>query len=111
MNDDVTLVDATGLRCPLPVLKARKAMKTLNKGAQIRVWSTDPASPLDFRHFCQCPLPPKPGPNKEQSHRNPERSRKSKQKEKSMTRSQKVLLAPVLLKIIFVGGVVYPLVF
>ena len=53
MDDNVTLVDATGLRCPLPVLRARKAMKTLNKGAQIRVWSTDPASPLDFWHFCQ----------------------------------------------------------
>lgn len=32
MNDNVILVDATGLRCPLPVLKARKAMKALNKG-------------------------------------------------------------------------------
>ena len=53
MNDNATLVDATGLRCPLPVLKARKAMKALDKGTQIRVLSTDPASPLDFRHFCQ----------------------------------------------------------
>ena len=53
MNDNVILVDATGLRCPLPALKARKAMKALTKGGQIRVWSTDPASPLDFRHFCQ----------------------------------------------------------
>ena len=53
MADNITLVDATGLKCPLPVLKARKAMKALDKGAQIRVWSTDPASPLDFRHFCQ----------------------------------------------------------
>ena len=46
-------IDALGLLCPLPVLKARKAMKALEKGALIRVWSTDPASPLDFRHFCQ----------------------------------------------------------
>ena len=53
MADNITLVDATGLKCPLPVLKARNAMKALNKGGQIRVWSTDPASPLDFRHFCQ----------------------------------------------------------
>jgi tRNA 2-thiouridine synthesizing protein A len=28
-------------------------MKALDKGTQIRVLSTDPASPLDFRHFCQ----------------------------------------------------------
>lgn len=52
MNDDVTTVDASGLKCPLPVLKARKAIKGLDAGAQIRVISTDPASPLDFKHFC-----------------------------------------------------------
>jgi tRNA 2-thiouridine synthesizing protein A len=52
MNDDVTTVDASGLKCPLPVLKARKAIKGLDAGARIRVISTDPASPLDFKHFC-----------------------------------------------------------
>ena len=52
MNDEIILVDATGLKCPLPVLKARKVMKTLQSGSKIRVISTDPASPLDFKHFC-----------------------------------------------------------
>jgi tRNA 2-thiouridine synthesizing protein A len=52
MSEDITLVDASGLKCPLPVLKARKAIKGLVGGAQIRVISTDPASPLDFKHFC-----------------------------------------------------------
>jgi tRNA 2-thiouridine synthesizing protein A len=52
MSEDITLVDASGLKCPLPVLKARKAIKGLGAGAQIRVISTDPASPLDFKHFC-----------------------------------------------------------
>ncbi|MDG1274492.1 MAG: sulfurtransferase TusA family protein [Alphaproteobacteria bacterium] len=52
MNNDIILVDATGLKCPLPVLKARKAMKDLSAGSQIRILSTDPASPLDFKHFC-----------------------------------------------------------
>jgi tRNA 2-thiouridine synthesizing protein A len=52
MSGDITLVDASGLKCPLPVLKARKAIKGLVGGAQIRVISTDPASPLDFKHFC-----------------------------------------------------------
>ena len=52
MSDDITLVDASGLKCPLPVLKARKAIKALGEGDRIRVISTDPASPLDFKHFC-----------------------------------------------------------
>ena len=52
MNEDVLLVDASGLKCPLPVLKARKALQGLEVGSKIRVVSTDPASPLDFKHFC-----------------------------------------------------------
>jgi tRNA 2-thiouridine synthesizing protein A len=52
MSDDIALIDASGLKCPLPVLKARKAIKSLDAGARIRVVSTDPASPLDFKHFC-----------------------------------------------------------
>ncbi len=45
-------LDATGLMCPLPVLKARKALKALQAGACLRVLATDPASVIDFRHFC-----------------------------------------------------------
>ena len=52
MSENITLVDASGLKCPLPVLKARKAIKSLEAGARLRVVSTDPASPLDFKHFC-----------------------------------------------------------
>ena len=52
MDDEITLVDASGLKCPLPVLKARKALQSLTDGDKIRVISTDPASPLDFKHFC-----------------------------------------------------------
>ena len=52
MDDEITLVDASGLRCPLPVLKARKALQSLTDGDKLRVISTDPASPLDFKHFC-----------------------------------------------------------
>ena len=52
MTEEITLVDASGLKCPLPVLKARKAIKSLAAGARLRVISTDPASPLDFKHFC-----------------------------------------------------------
>ena len=52
MDDEITLVDASGLKCPLPVLKARKALQSLTNGDKLRVISTDPASPLDFKHFC-----------------------------------------------------------
>ena len=52
MDDKITLVDASGLKCPLPVLKARKALQSLTDGDKLRVISTDPASPLDFKHFC-----------------------------------------------------------
>jgi len=52
MNDEMTFVDASGLKCPLPVLKARKAIESLAQGDKLRVISTDPASPLDFKHFC-----------------------------------------------------------
>ena len=52
MNDEITFIDASGLKCPLPVLKARKALEGLANGDKLRVVSTDPASPLDFKHFC-----------------------------------------------------------
>jgi tRNA 2-thiouridine synthesizing protein A len=52
MSDPVIL-DATGLKCPLPVLKARKAMRDLPQGAVLRVIATDPGAPKDFEHFCR----------------------------------------------------------
>ncbi len=50
--ESAVTLDATGLMCPLPVLKARKALKALQAGACLRVLATDPASVIDFRHFC-----------------------------------------------------------
>ena len=52
MNHEKNFVDASGLKCPLPVLKARKALEGLAQVDKLRVISTDPASPLDFKHFC-----------------------------------------------------------
>lgn len=49
---DATL-DATGLLCPLPVLKARRALKPLASGAVLEVLATDPGAAKDFEHFCQ----------------------------------------------------------
>jgi tRNA 2-thiouridine synthesizing protein A len=51
MSDPVVL-DTKGLKCPLPVLKARKAMKDLPSGAVLRVLATDPGAIGDFKHFC-----------------------------------------------------------
>jgi tRNA 2-thiouridine synthesizing protein A len=46
------LLDARGLSCPLPVLKARKRLKAMAPGERLRVLATDPKAPADFRAFC-----------------------------------------------------------
>jgi tRNA 2-thiouridine synthesizing protein A len=46
------VLDAKGLKCPLPVLKARKAMKGVAVGGVLRVLATDPGAVGDFQHFC-----------------------------------------------------------
>lgn len=45
-------LDARGLNCPLPVLKARKAIKAVSSGDCLTVLATDPAAYIDFQHFC-----------------------------------------------------------
>ena len=45
-------LDATGLLCPLPVLKARKRMAAAPSGRVFLVRATDPAAVIDFPHFC-----------------------------------------------------------
>lgn len=46
-------LDAKGMKCPLPVLRARKAMKDVDVGGLLRVEATDPGSVQDFRAFCE----------------------------------------------------------
>ncbi len=46
-------LDARGLICPLPVLKARKRLSAMAAGERLEVLTTDPAAPEDFRHFCE----------------------------------------------------------
>jgi tRNA 2-thiouridine synthesizing protein A len=48
-----TTLDAKGLKCPLPVLRARKAMKEVAPGDSLEVLATDPGAPKDFAHFCE----------------------------------------------------------
>ena len=45
-------IDATGLLCPLPVLKLRKRIKNIKKGEVIKIFTDDPAAQLDIPHFC-----------------------------------------------------------
>ncbi len=46
------VLDTKGLNCPLPVLKAKRALKNVPVGEILTVVATDPASTIDFRHFC-----------------------------------------------------------
>jgi tRNA 2-thiouridine synthesizing protein A len=45
-------LDARGLLCPLPVLKARRRLAALETGAVLRVITDDPAALVDIPHFC-----------------------------------------------------------
>jgi len=50
---DDTLLDARGWTCPLPVLRARKLLKVMTVGQNLRVLATDPGSVRDFEAFCR----------------------------------------------------------
>ncbi|MBY6055118.1 sulfurtransferase TusA family protein [Leisingera daeponensis] len=45
-------LDAIGLLCPLPVLKARKRLKSLQPGQVLELLADDPAAVIDVPHFC-----------------------------------------------------------
>ncbi len=44
-------LDLSGLKCPLPVLRARKALIALPAGARLKVTATDPMAAIDMPHF------------------------------------------------------------
>ena len=46
-------LDARGLNCPLPILKAKKALAEMTSGQLLRVVSTDPGSVRDFQAFAR----------------------------------------------------------
>ena len=52
MNIDQDL-DTRGLNCPLPILKAKKALAEMLSGQLLRVVSTDPGSTRDFQAFAK----------------------------------------------------------
>ena len=46
-------VDARGLNCPLPILRAKKALNDMTSGEVLRVLATDPGSVKDFQAFAR----------------------------------------------------------
>ena len=48
---DQTL-DAKGLNCPLPILRAKKSLKGMEPGQILAIEATDPGSAKDFESFC-----------------------------------------------------------
>ncbi|MCI4680696.1 sulfurtransferase TusA family protein [Rhodoblastus acidophilus] len=49
---DKTL-DAKGLNCPLPILRAKKTLKEVPAGGTLEILATDPGSVADFAAFCR----------------------------------------------------------
>lgn len=49
---DVTL-DAKGLNCPLPILRAKKSLRETPAGGTLEVLATDPGAVADFQAFCR----------------------------------------------------------
>lgn len=47
------VLDVKGLNCPLPILKAKKALKDVPAGGTLEVLATDPGSIADFQAFCR----------------------------------------------------------
>ena len=52
ISSNITVLDVTGLQCPLPVLKTQKALRSLESGTVLEVISTDPMAAIDIPHFC-----------------------------------------------------------
>lgn len=46
-------LDTKGLNCPLPILRAKKALKGMDTGATLEIEATDPGSVKDFEAFCR----------------------------------------------------------
>ena len=47
------ILDVKGLNCPLPILRAKKALKDIAVGATLEVLATDPGAVKDFEAFCR----------------------------------------------------------
>ena len=48
-----SVLDVKGMACPLPVLRANRALRSMLPGARLRVLATDRAAIADFQSFCR----------------------------------------------------------
>jgi len=48
-----SVLDVKGMNCPLPVLRANRALRSMAPGARLRVLATDRAAVADFQAFCR----------------------------------------------------------
>ena len=46
-------LNLSGLNCPLPILRTKKALADVPSGTMLRIIATDPAAPEDFAQFCR----------------------------------------------------------
>ncbi|MEO5983173.1 MAG: sulfurtransferase TusA family protein [Pedococcus sp.] len=53
VGTDVVVVDARGLRCPLPVIRLAQRVRGLGEGTLVEVWATDPAAAADIPAWCR----------------------------------------------------------
>jgi tRNA 2-thiouridine synthesizing protein A len=57
MEDDTMTfdkeIDARGLNCPLPILRAKKALNDMQSGQVLKIVATDPGAVKDFQAFCK----------------------------------------------------------
>jgi tRNA 2-thiouridine synthesizing protein A len=47
------VLDTRGLNCPMPILKAKKALNEMTGGSLLKVLATDPGAVRDFEYFCR----------------------------------------------------------
>jgi tRNA 2-thiouridine synthesizing protein A len=47
------VLDTKGLNCPLPILRAKKALQSIQTGGLLEILATDPGSVADFKSFCR----------------------------------------------------------
>ena len=53
MSNEQIMLDASGLNCPLPILRAKKSIASLSSGQILHITATDPGSVKDFESFCK----------------------------------------------------------
>ena len=46
------VINTSGLRCPLPLLKVQKTIKSLRRGSEALIIADDPMAEIDLKHFC-----------------------------------------------------------